>query len=142
MEELKSAVEEHMEQMADLVQKFSAELRSGLRPAYDNFIGFFHAIDWKVTPLQSLFCLLHGNQNIICNAQILKSHVLFGFCFRFRNGLERLIQILNLMQILSFCDNLLTAITLSWWNWEKKKKTFFGLVSSINNSRLLVPTWI
>ena len=37
-----------MEQMADLVQKFSAELRTGLRPAYDNFIGFFHAIDWKV----------------------------------------------------------------------------------------------
>lgn len=37
-----------MNQMADLVQKFSDELRSGLRPAYDNFIGFFHAIDWKV----------------------------------------------------------------------------------------------
>ena len=48
MEDLKSAMEEHMEQMADLVQKFSAELRTGLRPAYDNFIGFFHAIDWKV----------------------------------------------------------------------------------------------
>ncbi|XP_059452932.1 uncharacterized protein LOC132183598 [Corylus avellana] len=47
MEELKSAMEEHMEQMADLVQKFSAELRSGLRPALDNFLGFFHAIDWK-----------------------------------------------------------------------------------------------
>lgn len=48
MEELKSALEEHMDQMADLVQKFSSELRSGLRPAADNFIGFFHAIDWKV----------------------------------------------------------------------------------------------
>jgi hypothetical protein len=48
MEDLKSAMEEHMEQMADLVQKFSAELRSGLGPAFDNFIGFFHAIDWKV----------------------------------------------------------------------------------------------
>ncbi|KAE8100294.1 hypothetical protein FH972_018205 [Carpinus fangiana] len=47
MEDLKSAMEEHMEQMADLVQKFSAELRSGLRPALDNFLGFFHAIDWK-----------------------------------------------------------------------------------------------
>jgi hypothetical protein len=51
MEDLKSAMEEHMEQMADLVQKFSAELRSGLRPALDNFLGFFHAIDWKVKPL-------------------------------------------------------------------------------------------
>lgn len=88
MEELKSAMEEHMEQMADLVQKLSAELRSGLRPAFDNFIGFFHAIDWKVTPLQSLFCLLHGNQNFICNAQILKSHFLSGSYFGFRNGLE------------------------------------------------------
>ncbi|MED6132535.1 hypothetical protein PIB30_019863 [Stylosanthes scabra] len=47
MEEVKSAVEEHMDLMADLVQKLSSELRVGLRPAYDNFIGFFHAIDWK-----------------------------------------------------------------------------------------------
>ncbi|KAG2314757.1 hypothetical protein Bca52824_017879 [Brassica carinata] len=28
-------------------QKLSGELRTGLQPAYDNFIGFFHAIDWK-----------------------------------------------------------------------------------------------
>lgn len=48
MEELRSAAEAHMDQMADLVQKLSAELRTGLRPAFDNFIGFFHAIDWKV----------------------------------------------------------------------------------------------
>ncbi|KAL4651604.1 hypothetical protein ACB098_01G154700 [Castanea mollissima] len=54
MEDLKSAMEEHMEQMADLIQKFSAELRTGLRPAYDNFIGFFHAIDWKEPWLMGL----------------------------------------------------------------------------------------
>lgn len=48
MEELRSALEDHMNQMADLVQKLSSELRSGLRPAYENFMGFFHAIDWKV----------------------------------------------------------------------------------------------
>ncbi|XP_027347629.1 transmembrane protein 18 [Abrus precatorius] len=47
MEELKSAMDEHMELMADLVQKLSSELRAVLRPAYDNFMGFFHAIDWK-----------------------------------------------------------------------------------------------
>ncbi|XP_052188735.1 uncharacterized protein LOC127799064 [Diospyros lotus] len=46
MEELKSAVGDHMDLMADLIEKLSAELRSGLRPAYDNFIGFFYAIDW------------------------------------------------------------------------------------------------
>lgn len=48
MEEIKSAMDEHFDQMADLVQKFSSELRAGLRPAYENFLGFFHAIDWKV----------------------------------------------------------------------------------------------
>ena len=48
MEDLKMAMNEHMDLMADLVQKFTAELRTGFQPAYDNFIGFFHAIDWKV----------------------------------------------------------------------------------------------
>ncbi|KAG6406047.1 hypothetical protein SASPL_133643 [Salvia splendens] len=48
MEELQSAVNAHFDQMADLVKKLSAEFRSGLKPAYENFMGFFHAIDWKV----------------------------------------------------------------------------------------------
>lgn len=60
MEEVRSAMEDHMNQMADLVQKLSDELRSGFAPAYDNFMGFFHAIDWKVSlsslsPSLSLF---------------------------------------------------------------------------------------
>ncbi|CAI0626516.1 unnamed protein product [Linum tenue] len=46
MEALKSAMDQHLDQMADLVQKLSSELRSGLQPAYENFMGFFHAIDW------------------------------------------------------------------------------------------------
>ncbi|KAH1151601.1 hypothetical protein GLYMA_16G156600v4 [Glycine max] len=54
MEELKSAMEEHMDLMADLVQKLSSDLRAGFRPAYDNFIGFFHAIDWKEPWLMGL----------------------------------------------------------------------------------------
>uniref|UniRef100_A0A803QQ00 Transmembrane protein 18 n=1 Tax=Cannabis sativa TaxID=3483 RepID=A0A803QQ00_CANSA len=54
MDDLRSAMEEHMDQMADLVQKLSAELRTGLRPAYDNFIGFFQAIDWKEPWLMGL----------------------------------------------------------------------------------------
>jgi len=45
MEEVKSTMEEHMELMADLVPKFSSDIRVGFGPAYDNFIGFFHAID-------------------------------------------------------------------------------------------------
>lgn len=40
-----------MDLMADLVQKLSGELRTGFQPAYDNFLGFFHAIDWKVMNL-------------------------------------------------------------------------------------------
>ncbi|KAH6780402.1 Tmem18 [Perilla frutescens var. hirtella] len=47
MEELQSAVNAHFDQMADLVEKLSAEFRSGMKPAYENFMGFFHAIDWK-----------------------------------------------------------------------------------------------
>ena len=54
MEEVKSAMEDHMELMADLVQKFSSDIRAGFGPAYDNFVGFFHAIDWKV-PFQFRF---------------------------------------------------------------------------------------
>ncbi|KAL9260928.1 Transmembrane protein 18-like protein [Drosera capensis] len=59
MEELRSAVEGHMDLMADLVQNLTAEFRSGLAPAYENLIGFFHAIDWKEP---WLMCLLgfHG----------------------------------------------------------------------------------
>jgi len=51
IDELKSAMEEHVDLMSDLVQKISSELRSNLRPAKDNFLGFFHAIDWKVPTL-------------------------------------------------------------------------------------------
>ncbi|XP_008462809.2 uncharacterized protein LOC103501090 [Cucumis melo] len=54
MDELRSAMEEHMDQMSDLIQKLSFELQSGLRPALDNFIGFFHAIDWKEPWLMGL----------------------------------------------------------------------------------------
>ncbi|KAJ0235586.1 Transmembrane protein 18 [Hirschfeldia incana] len=47
MEEIRSAMEQQMDLMADLVQKLSGELRTGFQPAYENFIGFLHAIDWK-----------------------------------------------------------------------------------------------
>ncbi|CAI8605872.1 unnamed protein product [Vicia faba] len=47
IEELKSAIEEHFNLTSDLVQKISSEFRTNLRPAYDNFLAFFHSIDWK-----------------------------------------------------------------------------------------------
>ncbi|XP_004290433.1 PREDICTED: transmembrane protein 18 [Fragaria vesca subsp. vesca] len=55
MEQIQSALEAHLDQMADLVHTVSADFRSGLGPAFDNLIGFFHAINWKET---WLMCLL------------------------------------------------------------------------------------
>lgn len=49
MEDLKSAMNDHVELMTDLLEKITTEFRTGFQPAYDNFIGFFHAIDWKVS---------------------------------------------------------------------------------------------
>ncbi|KMT20059.1 hypothetical protein BVRB_1g000780 [Beta vulgaris subsp. vulgaris] len=54
MEEVRLAMEQHLNQMADLIQKLSSEFRSGMGPAYDNFMGFFHAIDWKEPWLMGL----------------------------------------------------------------------------------------
>lgn len=54
MEDLKAALNEHVDLVSELFEKFSGELRRGFRPAVDNFLGFFHAIDWKVPPSLSL----------------------------------------------------------------------------------------
>ncbi|GJU49927.1 hypothetical protein Tco_1219482, partial [Tanacetum coccineum] len=37
----------HVDQLQGNLEKVSAELRVGMQPAVDNFIGFFHAIDCK-----------------------------------------------------------------------------------------------
>ncbi|GKA72272.1 transmembrane protein 18 [Tanacetum coccineum] len=47
MDELKTAMNDHVDQLQEILEKVSAELRVGMQPAVDNFIGFFHAIDWK-----------------------------------------------------------------------------------------------
>ncbi|KAM0053349.1 putative transmembrane protein [Helianthus debilis subsp. tardiflorus] len=47
MDELKTAMNDHLDQMQEVIEKISSELRVGMQPAMDNFIGFFHAIDWK-----------------------------------------------------------------------------------------------
>ncbi|XP_039139976.1 transmembrane protein 18-like [Dioscorea cayenensis subsp. rotundata] len=51
MDELKAL----LNSQADAVEKLAGELRAGLRPAIDNFIGFFHAVDWKEPWLMCLF---------------------------------------------------------------------------------------
>lgn len=77
MEELSKAMEQHMDQMADLVQKISGELRSGLRPGYDNLIGFFHAIDWKEP---WLICLISFHILLLIIAIISRKSVNFQMC--------------------------------------------------------------
>ncbi|XAR62650.1 hypothetical protein NMG60_11017491 [Bertholletia excelsa] len=77
MEDLKSAVSDHMDQMADLVEKLTAELRSGIRPAYDNFMGFFHAIDWKEP---WLLCLLLFHAVLLLVAILSRKNINFQMC--------------------------------------------------------------
>ncbi|KAL6962041.1 hypothetical protein U1Q18_036996 [Sarracenia purpurea var. burkii] len=77
MEELKSAVNDHMDQMADLVEKLTVELRSGLRPAYDNFIGFFHAIDWTEP---WLMCLMLFHVVLLLVTIISRKNTNFQMC--------------------------------------------------------------
>ncbi|KAL0928781.1 hypothetical protein M5K25_000703 [Dendrobium thyrsiflorum] len=54
MEDLKFALKEHADLVGDLLERVSAEMRGGFRPAVDNFVGFFHAIDWNEPWLISL----------------------------------------------------------------------------------------
>ncbi|XP_076941617.1 uncharacterized protein LOC143611253 [Bidens hawaiensis] len=54
MDELKTAMNDHLDQMQEIVEKISSELRVGMQPAMDIFIGFFHAIDWKEPWLMGL----------------------------------------------------------------------------------------
>jgi hypothetical protein len=53
VEEVRSALSEHADVVAELFGRVSSELRTGYAPAVDSFIGFFHAIDWKVPPTYS-----------------------------------------------------------------------------------------
>ncbi|KAI3901443.1 hypothetical protein MKW92_019822 [Papaver armeniacum] len=80
-EELKSAMNQHMDLMSDLVEKFSGELRAGLQPAVDNFLSFFHAIDWKnhVKVENTLFHVL------LCHCTLLSSFERIQRCLITRN---------------------------------------------------------
>lgn len=82
--------------MADLVEKFSAEMRSSLRPAYDNFIGFFHAIDWTEPWLVGLLSF-HAVFLLVCivsRKNINFQMFLFLFALGGVYGAERLNRIL------------------------------------------------
>ncbi|XP_051149773.1 uncharacterized protein LOC127264336 [Andrographis paniculata] len=80
MENLQSALNAHMDQMADLVETLSAEFRSGLKPAYENFMGFFHAIDWKEP---WLICLVSFHILLLLIVILSRKNVNFQMCFFF-----------------------------------------------------------
>jgi hypothetical protein len=48
VEEVRAALNEHADVVAELFGRVSTELRGGFGPAVDTFVGFFHAVDWKV----------------------------------------------------------------------------------------------
>jgi hypothetical protein len=48
VEEVRTALNEHADVVAELFGRVSTELRGGFGPAVDTFVGFFHAVDWKV----------------------------------------------------------------------------------------------
>jgi hypothetical protein len=48
VEEVRSALNQHADVVAELFGRVSTDLRSGFAPALDSFLGFFHAVDWKV----------------------------------------------------------------------------------------------
>ncbi|XP_071925772.1 uncharacterized protein [Coffea arabica] len=77
MEELTSALNAHKDQMADLVEKLTAELRSSLTPAYNNFMGFFHAIDWREP---WLICLVAFHAVLFLVAIITRRNTNFQMC--------------------------------------------------------------
>ncbi|XP_075509356.1 uncharacterized protein LOC142545839 [Primulina tabacum] len=77
MEELQSALNAHMDQMADLVEKLTAELRSELKPAYENFLGFFHAINWKEP---WLICLISIHVFLLLVTFASRKNVNFQMC--------------------------------------------------------------
>ncbi|GKV35522.1 hypothetical protein SLEP1_g43779 [Rubroshorea leprosula] len=97
-----------MNQMADLVQKLSSELRWGLRPAYNNFMGFFHATDWKVMhplPPSCYFCLA------VEKTQEMEEILIFFCCFvRVENDFEYI----DLRFIMHVCLLLIRSVVLSF----------------------------
>jgi hypothetical protein len=48
LDEVRSTLSEHADVVADLFGSVSSELRTGFTLAVNSFVGFFHAIDWKV----------------------------------------------------------------------------------------------
>ncbi|KAJ6803240.1 transmembrane protein 18 [Iris pallida] len=77
MEDLKSAIRDHVDLVSALLEKLSGELRSGFGPAVDNFVGFFHAINWKEP---WLICLILFHVTLLLVVIISRRNVNFQLC--------------------------------------------------------------
>lgn len=77
MEDLKTAMNDHLDLLSDLLQKITTEFRTGFQPAYDIFIGFFHAIDWKEP---WLICLLSFHVILLLTIIISRRNINFQMC--------------------------------------------------------------
>nr|CAD1838701.1 unnamed protein product [Ananas comosus var. bracteatus] len=88
MEDLRMALKDHADLASELFDRLSAELRRGFAPAVDNFLGFFHAVDWKepwlivVIAFHVVFLLItiisRRNMNFQLSLSVL---ALSGVCF-------------------------------------------------------------
>ncbi|KAF6174333.1 hypothetical protein GIB67_040826 [Kingdonia uniflora] len=74
MEELKSAINQHLNQ----IDIFTADLQSGFQPAIDNLYGFFHAIDWKEP---WVLCLISFHISLLLLVFISRNNINFQMCF-------------------------------------------------------------
>lgn len=77
MEDLRAALSDHVDLVSELFEKFSAELRTGFAPAVDNFIGFFHAINWKEP---WLICLIVFHITLLLTAIFSRRNMNFQLC--------------------------------------------------------------
>ncbi|KAI0531040.1 hypothetical protein KFK09_000589 [Dendrobium nobile] len=74
MEDLKFALKGHADLVGEFLERVSAEMRGGFRPAVDNFVGFFHAIDWNEP---WLICLLLFHVTLLVIAFISRKRINF-----------------------------------------------------------------
>ncbi|KAK1258470.1 hypothetical protein QJS04_geneDACA011501 [Acorus gramineus] len=74
MEGVRTAMREHADLVADLFERLSTDLRRGFAPAYANFVGFFHVIDWTET---WLICLMLFHATLLLITFISRKNVNF-----------------------------------------------------------------
>uniref|UniRef100_A0A453IRE4 Uncharacterized protein n=1 Tax=Aegilops tauschii subsp. strangulata TaxID=200361 RepID=A0A453IRE4_AEGTS len=75
VEEVCSALNKHADVVAELFGRVSTELCGGFGPAVDSFVGFFHAVVWKVRLFSLTPCFAHltlgfsppGSRSRCCN---------------------------------------------------------------------------